>query len=279
MDMRTKLFMMIVCVMIALSCDNNQQDPTPSNIDKEVILPEINRIRKPITFNGTFYSITNLGSININYTQGPHSIEFEGDSIMMQYVETKFDSGILTVNLRGENKHDLEWDSKISDVKLHISSPSLMYVAVCGSGDFTSTSKITSEKLHIGTLGSGQIKFDSISCKSLRYEQNGPGNTLFKEVICDNASVLLNSTGLFRMNTDTKSLYASAMGKSDSIEIKCKADMAEIIITGENSAIFDLNVNDLKASVQGTSTLTLKGEATRKKFNRSTRATINSMLK
>ena len=277
--MKTKLFLISLYSLIALSCGQSGQKEETSSHEADNNKTEVNLIRKPIAFNGTFYSITNLGSINIIYTQGPHSIEFEGDSMMMQYVETKFDSGILTVNLRGENKHDLDWYSRIGDVKLHVSSPSLMYLAICGSGNFQSDGTINAENIHIGTLGSGNIKLDTLNCKNMRYEQNGPGSTVFNKLISDNTTILLNSTGLFNLNTETKSLYTSILGKSDSIEVKCKANDAEILITGENDAVFDLDVKDLKATVQGTSTLTLKGEAERKKFNRSSRATIKSTLK
>ena len=79
--MKTKLFLISLYSLIALSC--GQKEETSSHeVDNNKT--EVNLIRKPIAFNGTFYSITNLGSINIIYTQGPHSIEFEGDSMMMR---------------------------------------------------------------------------------------------------------------------------------------------------------------------------------------------------
>ena len=82
-----------------------------------------NIIKKRISIPFDFSYITNLGSVDIIYTQGNYSIEVEGDSATIDYLNAEFDSNILTVNLQTDNNTDINLYGNSNNIKMYVSAP------------------------------------------------------------------------------------------------------------------------------------------------------------
>ena len=80
-----------------------------------------NIIKKRISIPFDFSYITNLGSVDIIYTQGNYSIEVEGDSATIDYLNAEFDSNILTVNLQTDNNTDINLYGNSNNIKMYVS--------------------------------------------------------------------------------------------------------------------------------------------------------------
>ena len=83
-----------------------QDNSNKKNIEKTETR-EQNIIRKRISIPFDFSYITNLGSVDIIYTQGNYAIEVEGDSTTLNYLKAEFDSNLLTVSLQDDNNTDI----------------------------------------------------------------------------------------------------------------------------------------------------------------------------
>lgn len=191
-----------------------------------------NIVRKRLDMLGSFSYITNIGSVNIIYTQGDYSIEVEGDSALIPHVKTSFDSNLLTVSMGTDGNCDINFEGKTSNVTMYVSCPELKCISICGSGRFESRGKWTGDDIQTGVLGIGSLKLDSIECNTFSMQVTaishiGIGNLKAKE-----ATILTRTNAIVDMNVDAEEFVVlndgnpkmTLTGKATNLQIKNPKD-------------------------------------------------------
>lgn len=278
MNKRTVIFLG-TALLLASACNNKKQKPT---LDKQNTSPEQIEIRKstlkiPVT--AEFFSITNLGSINIDFKEGPYSIVAEGDSMLIRQIETEFDSGVLTVNLPSERNDGVNRFNSQATTTLHIQCPELRIMANCGSGSFTSTSKINSSNLEIGGMGLGEIHIDSISCEDFKYQSNVETIAEFKSVICNNASVFVYGTSNSTFGINASNVSLIDVGGNAVLNASVKSKIIEMATSGQANATIDIDCEAVKVTSQNQSVATISGTAKQNYLRNFHTSSINNNLK
>ena len=172
-----------------------------------------NIIKKHINIPSDFSYITNLGSIDIYYTQGDFCIDVEGDSTTLSYLDARFDSNLLTVNIKTDNIPELNKYGYTSHVKMYVSCPDLKCVSICGNGKFESQGIWKTKDLQLGVLGTGAMQLEHIECTSFTLHSNKIGNVSIGKLIADEANIYSVSAAHIDVNMDVKNLAVINEGK------------------------------------------------------------------
>lgn len=172
-----------------------------------------NIIKKRISIPFDFSYITNLGSVDIIYTQGNYGIEVEGDSTTLNYLTTEFDSNILTVNLQTDNNTDINLYGSTNNIKMYVSAPELKCVSVCGNGSFESQATWRAENIQLGVLSTGGMKIGRVECTTFDLQSTGIGNIDITDLQAEDASLYSRSTATINVNMDVKNLIVINDGK------------------------------------------------------------------
>ena len=172
-----------------------------------------NIIKKRISIPFDFSYITNLGSVDIIYTQGNYGIEVEGDSTTLNYLTTEFDSNILTVNLQTDNNTDINLYGSTNNIKMYVSAPELKCVSVCGNGGFESQATWRAENIQLGVLSTGSMKIGRVECTTFDLQSTGIGNIDITDLQAEDASLYSRSTATINVNMDVKNLIVINDGK------------------------------------------------------------------
>ena len=100
-----RIFFAVFSIVMLVSCNQSGQQNTPAKNDaNQSENREVEKVRRPISFSGTFYQITNIGSPDIVFTEGDYSIEAEGPSSMVNAVNIDVDCNVLTVSMNNEER-------------------------------------------------------------------------------------------------------------------------------------------------------------------------------
>ena len=227
-----------------------------------------------------FYQVTLVGSPNVVFTQGPRRIVVEAPTAALASVVTDIDSKSLTINMTGENHYELQaFGSASNPVTVYVSSPEILYIAVCGSGDFRTTGKVVSGDMQVGLLGSGQLSADSIDCHSLMIQHTGSGNANLTYARCTEADVASFGSGSLSGTLDVASGLTIRNEGSGTTDMCCQADWISVSNTGSGSTTLDIDCQRVNINASGNGTLTLEGQAGEKQTKRNGYATINDHLK
>jgi hypothetical protein len=278
MNKKTAIFLGTT-LLLASACGNKKQEQTQ---EKQNVVPEQIEIRKstlkiPVT--AEFFSITNLGSINIDFKEGPYSIVAEGDSMLIRQIETEFDSGVLTVNMPSERNDGVNRFNSQATTTLHIQCPELRIMAICGSGNFTSNSKINSSNLEIGGMGLGEIHFDSISCEEFKYQSNVETIAEFKSVNCKNASVFVYGTSNSTFDIKASGISLIDVGGNAVLNATVASKVIEMATSGLANATVDVDCEAVKLTSQNQSVVNISGKAKENYLRNFHTSTINNHLK
>ena len=200
-----------------------------------------NIIKKRISIPFDFSYITNLGSVDIIYTQGNYGIEVEGDSTTLNYLTTEFDSNILTVNLQTDNNTDINLYGSTNNIKMYVSAPELKCVSVCGNGSFESQATWRAENIQLGVLSTGSMKIGRVECTTFDLQSTDIGNIDITDLQAEDASLYSRSTATINVNMDVKNLIVINDGKQT---LKLTGKAQNVRIKNPN----DINlVNEVKS--------------------------------
>ena len=224
------LFILIACH--STPAENQQQTTQPKENPQNK--KKVNIIRKPLNIPYEFSYITNLGSVDIFYSQGDYSIDIEGDSAMLQHLDADFDSSMLTVSIKTDRNNEVNLFGSKSNVRLYISCPTLHCVSVCGSGNFESTSAWKGENLRLGVLGTGTLKVGQVECETAIIESSNIGNITIDNLQAREATIYSRSSANINMNLDVDNLTVLNEGKQS------------ITLTGSAKNTLIKNPNDEK---------------------------------
>ncbi len=179
---------------------------------------------------GTFHSISAKGSMDIylipvSSPSGDYQIKLEGESNVLQYIQTHVDGGTLVLDTKsGFNV------STHGDLKAYINVPQLKDVNLYGSGDIIGKDTLFSDdKMGFGLYGSGDVK---VAVHAPEIEGN------------------LLGSGKLDLAGYTQDLSVSITGSADFAGESLKAENAKISIMASGDATVYASVK-LDANIMG----------------------------
>lgn len=272
-----RVFLTIIGTLMLISCNQSGQQNGPTKNDaNQRENRKVELVRKPLSFSGTFYQITNIGSPNIVFTEGDCSVEVEGPSNSVNAVRIDVDSNVLTIYVNNEENFGTNiFSDDTSDITLYISCPSLQILATCGTGNFKSIGTIHNSDMHVGCLGTGAIDLDSvITTGTFKYESSGDGNAIFNHIHAgQDCNLLLSGSGNVMANVDVAENLLVENDHSGNVSINGKSHNADISILGESNCNADLVADNLDlTALHGN--ITLKGKYGKKNINQSKNAKV-----
>jgi len=272
-----RVFLTIIGTLMLISCNQSgqQNEPTKNEANQnENRKAEI--IRKPLSFSGSFYQITNIGSPNIVFTEGNYNIEAEGPSNLVDAVNIEVDSNVLTVGMKNEDTIGTnKFANGPSDITLYISCPSLQILATCGTGNFRSIGTIHNSDMHVGCLGTGTIDLDTIiTAGTFKYESSGDGDAIFNHIRANlDCSLLLSGKGNVTANVDVAENLLVDNENSGNVSISGKSHNADISILETSNFNADLVADYLDlTALRGN--ITLKGKYSKKNIKQGKNAKV-----
>ena len=181
----------MTALMIA-GCGQNKTDRQHVSADSTVSKPEI--VRMDIPFTGTFSQITNVGSVDVEYTTGECRVEAEGPKELLKLVKVSVDSGSLTITYNYDNNPDINVFKRTgSPVKVYVSAPSLRIVSTCSTGNFYAKGRLEADEFMAGTLSAGNIVVDTLVCHGpFRYECKNEGSGTFHCLTTEDRTEFVN---------------------------------------------------------------------------------------
>ena len=231
-----KVFLIIIGVLFLVSCNSSgtKNEPVKNNDTNEPDV-QVTKVRKPLSFSGTFYQITNVGSPDIVFTEGDYSIEAEAPENLFNVINVNVDSNVLTVYIDNEGQLGLDRFNSVSPVTLYISCPSLQLLAVCGTGSFRSVGTIHNENMHVGCLGTGSIELDTVmTMGTFKYESSGDGDAIFRHIQdAEECSLLLSGEGNTTADVDVPNRLLVQNDHTGNVSVSGKAKVAELTLLEE----------------------------------------------
>lgn len=232
--MKYSIIVPLAALFAFTACNNKTDNHGSSDSGKtaEVIKtqtkkPSANIIRRHVNIPSGFNYITNIGSVDIEFSFGDYSIDIEGDSTTLEYVNTDFDSNLLTVNLLSDENQDINRFGNGTKVTMYITAPDLQCVSICGTGGFKTQGIWKGNNLQLGLLGKGKMQFDDIECTSLTLQTTDVGTVDFSSIKADNITLYTRSQATVNANIDTKNLMVINDG-SPKLSITGKAGMYNV---------------------------------------------------
>jgi len=181
-----------------------------------------------------FTGVETHGSIDIIVTQGSFNVKVETDQNLLQYVETVVENGRLMVRYKqGISLLDAR------DAKVYVSAPDLNDFETHGSGDISSTGKISDKgKISLNVSGSGDINLE-LDCPEVQTETHGSGD------------ITLRGT------TRTFSCKTSGSGDVKAAELKAENVKTSIHGSGDNEVFAS---ESLEVDIAGSGDVHYRGE-------------------
>ena len=170
-------------------------------------------VRRQLSTLKEFTHLTNIGSVNIVYTQGDYSMEVEGDSTLLQYLTTSFDSNLLTVSMRTDGNRDFNLYGSTSNVTMYLSCPDLRCVSICGNGGFESKGRWSGDEIEVGVLSTGALRLDTIECNTFSLQSTSVSIINLSYLKANDATVLTRTNATIDMNVDAEDLTILNDGK------------------------------------------------------------------
>lgn len=185
---------------------------------------------------GDYDGVAVSGWFDVDLVSGNEGeITLEGEENLLEYIITEVKDGKLVIKTeKGVNLKSSNWKSGI-----HITIPveSISHVALSGSGDIVSKTKIKADKFSTAMSGSGDITLD-IDSNSISTSMSGSGN--------------INLSGT------TGDFEAKISGSGDIEAFDLEADNVEATVSG--SADIEVTVKkSIKARVSGSGDITYRG--------------------
>lgn len=214
--MKRKIIGIWAILSILTACNNPVQRPNEQSGDDDTSQEKVKNekiVRRQLGTLKDFTHLTNLGSVNIIYTQGDYNMEVEGDSVLLQYLTTSFDSNLLTVSMRTDGNRDINLYGNASNVTMYLSCPNLKCVSICGNGGFESIGKWSGDDIEVGILSTGTMRLDSIECNTFSMQSTSVSNISITNLKANEATVMTRANATIDMDVDAEELTVLNDGK------------------------------------------------------------------
>jgi len=221
-----KKFFTLAIAVVALLC-------TMSCVNENVsVKSQVHQVGKETSMK-RFTSIKVVGSMQVIYTQGKtHSVRVESEPKAFEKMLIYVKGNELIVTSKEESQEP-EIDAMMGDVKVYVTSPSLIKASVVGSGVLSSIAPANFSNFDIELTGLGTVSFKKpLTVKSLEVELTGTGTMDFASVSGKRLSTKVTGTG----DVD----YADV-----------KVEHAQSNITGSGKITIQGNINEHVKKVTG----------------------------
>lgn len=243
--MRYGKIIVLAALLGMTACKNEQKGQDVTQTGEKTVekteAAERNVVRKRISTAADFSYITNLGSVDIIYTQGDYNLEAEGDSVTLNFLKTEIDSHLLTVTVHTDNNTDLNQYGNTSNIKLYVSCPELRCVSICGNGSFTSKGPWNAEQLQFGGMGTGELNVEQVECQKCDIQTNDVGKITFGELKAKDVMLLSYGSADIDLNILADSLMVLNEGKQH-LHLKGNVQTAIIKRQDDPNLVNELNV-------------------------------------
>lgn len=165
-----------------------------------------------------------------------YKVEIVANADYLEKIETVVEGDVLKI----KTKNHFDFDFHNEKVKIYISMPQVNSLRISGSGDILAQTAIKTENLAIKISGSGNVKIENLSVKSLDTDISGSGD--------------INFAGTDVAERATYSVSGS--GDIDSQNLQCKK--VEISVSGSGD-VRVWAVDELNARVSGSGDVYYKG--------------------
>lgn len=190
-------------------------------------------VRKVSDFTGIGLQI----SADIYLSQASdYKVEIEADADYLENIETVVEGDMLKI----KTKSHFNFSFHDKKVKIYISMPTINKLNISGSGDIIAQTPIKTENLESKISGSGNVKIENLSVKSLNLSISGSGD--------------INIAGTDVAESASYSISGS--GDIDNQNLQCKK--VEIQVSGSGD-IRVWAVDELNARVSGSGDVYYKG--------------------
>lgn len=234
--MKHKIIGILATLCVLASCNRTSpKQEAENNGDSEhksVRIRKENIVRRQLGTLKEFTHLTNLGSVNIIYTQGDYSMEVEGDSMMLQYLTTSFDSNLLTISMRSDGNRDINLYGNTSNVTMHLSCPDLQCVSICGNGGFESKGMWKGDGIEVGALNTGTMRLDSVECSTFSLQSTDVSLISIASLKANEATIMTRTNATVEINADAEDLTVINDGKP------------KMTLTGKAANLLIKNPND-----------------------------------
>jgi hypothetical protein len=158
-----------------------------------------------------FNALEVSGSIDVYVTQGAeYAVKVEAEENLMDYIIVEKDGDALDVHFK--DNHSI---TSHSPVKVYVTAPSYSHLAVSGSGDIISQTKIThSNKLDIDIAGSGDIRVE-VDAPAVSAEIGGSGSIFLKGTTRDFSAEIAGSGELKAYDLLSENMDIDIAGSGD----------------------------------------------------------------
>lgn len=212
-------------------------------------------IQKKLT-PGAFNSVCNSSEWDVSFVQADSTyILLRGDADIIDKISVELDG--TTLNITKKDKH---WSAECDDdVKIIVSSPELNFVNVSGTGDFTCSGVLYSEKLEMDLSGTGDAEFSDIECNTMKLSVSGTGDFGAKRIKALSFYVSSEGTGdvaAVLQEADDSSFMLSGTGDIDMMFKNCGKVSCNLSGTGDMK--MSGTIRQLLKSVSGTGSLETK---------------------
>lgn len=206
--------------------------------DNDLYIGEGEIITKEITIDN-FNAINTLGSFNVNIFKGAgQKVEVVGHSNIIELLETKVSNETWNIELK--NGRSIK-----SALTINIVVPTLNYAILKGSGNIIIDDFSSSETVHIGIYGSGDIE-------------------LYKNDGCKNLNVNIDGSGIIYVHDqflDIEKIDLEIIGSGSFDGFANETDQSTVRIVGSGACNLSIN-NLLKANIHGSGKVNYKGNPT-----------------
>lgn len=205
----------------------------------------------------------------------PQKVEIEGDSEVLEKIETRVESGRLIV---GNEEKWFNWTWHNDDkVNVYVTVKDIDAISVSGSGDLIAETKLTGSDFDLKVSGSGSLLAEidangdieaDVSgsgdinlkgkCRNYDSDVSGSGKVNLSIAIADRATFGVSGSGKILATGTAQSVKTSISGSGKVLAANLEADKCEVRISGSGDV--EINVkNELDASISGSGSVSYKG--------------------
>lgn len=258
-------FFLRICPFLLLSllagCGQQSSHGDFTAVDTAAVRPAIHQITREFPVYADFFQITNIGSFQVEISTGPFHVEATGDSSLLAALIYDIDGGCLTLSMPVDENSDINRYDMRSGVTFHVTMPELRILANCSSGNINIPRPLHTSGLHIGAMGSGSIRTDSIYCDHFKFE--GSRNTAadIRFVECQESEILSYGAAPVTASVHAARSAVFDVGGKSHADIAVASPFVDINSTGSGNSLFNIQADRLAVSHQGSGSLTLRGRA------------------
>ena len=216
----------VLSLLIFVACSGNPKTPTESTENHpQETTPETEDIKTSITVEKDFQQVNNISSLDIEWSEGPCSITFIGNPLLINHFEFDCDDAGLTVNQLS--------DPGLLQARLVITSPTLTILSNYQDATIHLNGTLKTDQLIIGNPEGGNIPTDTIFCQQFKYSSLSESTASFGHLDADEAIILADGTGKTNIDLNARHLNLQAWG-TQTITLTGHADTREISISRTN---------------------------------------------